>query len=247
MNFLASPNLPRSLHSEPGMRVMLVSARYPFVAEDLERLGVLAIPVEAYAKLPEPVACHPDLVCHHLGGNRILVYPGNPALDNALKKLGMELLRPTVPAGKKYPADTALCAARMGDRLFCRESSTDPVLLRECGRVRNVRQGYAKCSTLIVDERSAITSDAGIAAALEEEEMEALLISPGKILLEGYDTGFIGGCGGKISRDRMYFTGKLRHPDAVRIRKFLEIRGIEPVEGSGEELIDVGSLLPLTE
>ena len=62
----------------------------------------------------------------------------------------------------------------------------------------HVKQGYTRCSLLPVDDRSFITSDAGIAKTLAEHDTDVLLIHPGHIHLPGFDYGFIGGTGGGL-------------------------------------------------
>lgn len=61
----------------------------------------------------------------------------------------------------------------------------------------NINQGYARCSTLILNNRTAVTADISVKNALEKDGAKVLLISSGDIKLEGYDYGFIGGASGK--------------------------------------------------
>lgn len=239
MEFLPRPNLPDS-----AVHTMLISGQYPFLRRDLEGLGIGVLLTEPSAVLPVPVRYHPDLVCAHLGGERFLL--AAPGLEPAFARLGARIVHPLCPPEGCYPSDTALCGGRLGRYLFCRSASTDPALL-ESGEVLPVRQGYAKCSILPVNERSLITGDPSIAAAAKKAGLEVLEIRPGFILLEGYDTGFIGGCGGLLGPDRLYLTGKLRHPDRDAILAFTRQRGVSVVEGSASCLVDAGSLLPLTQ
>ena len=75
-----------------------------------------------------------------------------------------------------------------------------------------------------------------------------LLIRPGWIKLPGYNTGFLGGSCGKLSPDKLAFTGQLSsHPDGKAIRAFLEQRGVAAVELSHGPLVDTGGILPLKE
>ena len=75
-----------------------------------------------------------------------------------------------------------------------------------------------------------------------------LLIEAGSIQLPGYDTGFIGGCCGKLSPDKMAFTGSLKnHPSGTRIQIFLREHGVTPLELCQGPLIDVGVIIPLAE
>lgn len=111
-----------------------------------------------------------------------------------------------------------------------------------------VNQGYAKCSVCAVDERSIITQDPSIAQAAKRHGLNVLKIQAGRILLPGYDTGFIGGCSGLLGRKLLAFTGSLgAHPDGEWIKEFLHSRGVEPLELTDGPLYDVGSILPLLE
>ena len=84
--------------------------------------------------------------------------------------------------------------------------------------------------------------------ALRTKGFAVLLIRPGHIALSGYDTGFIGGCCGKLAPDKLAFAGTLSsHPDGERMREFLHSRGVAPVELREGPLVDVGGILPLRE
>lgn len=225
---------------------VLISPQVPSVLEDLRRFCVRTIPMEAHPALPAPVCCHADLVCFPLEDGTILLDPYSERLDRAAAALGLAVRRPALSLGGVYPADTALCAARVGGYLLCRKASTDPELLRLAGcRVLEVRQGYARCATLAVDGCSLITADPSVAGAGEAAGLRVLRIAPGDIRLDGYDTGFIGGCAVRIAPDAIYLTGRLAHPDADAIRRFAAGRGVALLEGSAPELIDIGGGVPL--
>ena len=84
--------------------------------------------------------------------------------------------------------------------------------------------------------------------ALRTKGFAVLLIRPGHIALPGYDTGFIGGCCGKLAPDKLAFAGALSsHPDGERMREFLHSRCVAPVELRESPLVDVGGILPLRE
>jgi hypothetical protein len=69
-----------------------------------------------------------------------------------------------------------------------------------------VKQGYTKCSLVVVDEKSVITSDMGLAAALQRFEIDVLLISQGHVALPGLQYGFLGGASGRAG-DEILFNG----------------------------------------
>ena len=112
----------------------------------------------------------------------------------------------------------------------------------------SIKQGYAKCSALIVDERSIISQDRGLTRAAAAAGLDVLQISPGHVALDGFEYGFLGGAGFKISRDKLCFTGVLDiHPDKGRILDFLSARGIRPLYLTDRPVFDIGSAIPLTE
>lgn len=124
---------------------------------------------------------------------------------------------------------------------------TSPVLLEEakCLGVRliNVKQGYTKCSCVVVDGESVITSDEGILRALRNyPDINVLPIRQGYVGLSGFECGFIGGTSGRIGNN-VIFNGDLdMHPDGDAIRKFVRARGLEAVDFKGRVLYDIGSV-----
>lgn len=99
-----------------------------------------------------------------------------------------------------------------------------------------------------MDESSVITSDGGIAAVAGKAGLNVLRIAPGHILLDGFETGFIGGAAFKLSPGLLAFTGRLDgHPDGERIESFLRARRVEPLYLTDSPVFDVGSAVLLTE
>lgn len=245
--FIQHPNLPTG-----KVTTMVVSPLYDGVTADLRSLGIKLILTEKCEDLQDPVSFHPDMLCHHFGGRNILVYPYSYSLERELLEIGMLVERYKKPLTAQYPGDVALNAAQVGENLICNKKYTDERLFSsdtyKYKRIINIAQGYAKCSTLIVDETSIVTSDCQLAALWKEAGLSALLVSPGGIRLDGHDYGFIGGAGVKISPSELYFTGTLSsYKDAHLLREFLLERGITPLEGAYDRLVDVGSMIPLLE
>jgi len=175
--------------------------------------------------------------------------------------------------GSDYPKDIIYNAVCTRDYFVHSINYTDPFMMQsmmmwhesmsyedgisELGRVADVRQGYSRCMCLPVDDRSFITSDEGIAAALEAQFASVLKIRPGSILLPGFEYGFIGGCAGHIYIDNLedpsgppqraiIFNGDLsRHPDFERIADFIRSRNIHPVYFENYTLEDIGSILSM--
>lgn len=148
---------------------------------------------------------------------------------------------------KGYPSEARFNGACTGRFFIHNLSITDPGLLSSARAldmtIVNVRQGYTRCSTIIVDEDSIITYDKGIAAPCQAAGMKVLTVSPGHIMLKGYDTGLIGGtsgrCGGEI-----VFNGDLSaHPDFIKIKEFIESCGLSCHWFSQYPLTDIGSII----
>ena len=104
-----------------------------------------------------------------------------------------------------------------------------------------IRQGYARCSCCVVDEKSLITADRGIASACEAAGLQVLLISPGFVALPGFAYGFVGGASFFVSEKSIAFTGSLQgHPYGDRILRFLDARGVTAQPLSAGPLVDIG-------
>lgn len=210
----------------------------------LESLGYTVESVLSNGLVPVPLAGHPDLFMCRLGvhDHSEIVY----ASDDSFPIIGAE-----------YPRDIPYNAACTGHYFIHNLRYTAPRLLvraEELGmELIDVRQGYAKCSTVTVDEESVITYDDGIAAACEAHGMNVLHIKPGFVELPGYDTGFIGGASGHIdlkaenagiSREAIIFNGDLDgHPDADIIRDFIYDCGLDVIDFPDWKLTDIGSVI----
>lgn len=237
---IKTPHLPKG---KVGLAAF--GAKYREILEEpLQSLGLTPLWLPDNEAVDPRLSGHADLMLLHLGGNRLASSCG-PETAGALSALGFELIR-AAEQGREYPSDARLCACVVGGRCIHNFKISDPAIT---GFERvNVRQGYAKCCTCVVDEGSVITSDAGIARAAARHGMDVLGIRPGFIELEGFDTGFIGGAAFRISERALAFTGRLdSHPDKAEIEAYLRSRGIEPVYLTERPAFDIGSAVLLTE
>ena len=183
-----------------------------------------------------PLSCHPDMFMCKMGvsdDSEIISY----------------FMQDETRLSPEYPEDIPFNAACTGKYFIHNLKYTAPVLLKRAEELGlemvNVRQGYAKCSTVIVDEDSVITYDRGLGKACTEAGMNVLLITPGHILLPGYDTGFIGGASGRIG-DTVIFNGDLNaHPDSDRIIRFIEEKGLKIKWFPEWPLTDIGSIISI--
>ncbi len=146
-----------------------------------------------------------------------------------------------------HPGDVAYNIASAGNYAFHKKNATDP-LIRDYLKNKNisiveVKQGYSKCSTVIVNERSIITADNSIHTEALKNGFDSLLILPGYIDLPGYKYGFIGGATGRF-KNSILFTGNIdHHPERNKIFSFIESGGFTVTLLSDEPALDTGSLL----
>ncbi len=214
--------------------------------DSLVKLDIRPVIIPRCPGLAPPLRGHPDLQVFVLGRT---VYCHRNIDAGFLKSLGSladTVICPT-ELGPEYPADCSFNIALAGNFAFHRADITDPVVrsaLDEASvRMLDVRQGYSKCSTVIVSKSAIITADAGIHRRAEENRLSSLLVVPGHVCLPGYEHGFLGGASGS-TEDTVFFTGPLdSHPDRDAIIAFIMQSGKKAVFLSRGPLVDLGSIL----
>lgn len=201
------------------------------------------------SKLLCDVECgHPDMLMH-ISGNNIIVH--QDADSDFIQKLILQnykVYKSKLTLKTDYPYNIFLNCLSLSNLFIHSINFTDPVVLSFCKdkKLINVKQGYTKCSTCIVNDHAIITSDVSISKALTINKIDVLLIPPGDILLPGMNYGFIGGATGLIEDNVLAFYG---HLDYYLYRKevlaFLKKHNVEPVFLRNGKLIDRGSILRL--
>ncbi len=229
-------------------RVYIADYRYFEEINDAFGEGRIILPSFPCPSLPEPTNGHPDLAIFPLLGGYALCAPEvYPAYQPVLAPFGITLVPGTASLSCDYPGDIAYNVLKADGCAFARWDSTDPqiaALLDECGIVRHdVRQGYARCSTVLFDGFM-ITADPSIKEAGERAGFKVLSVSPGHVELPGYEYGFLGGASGILDGNTIVFFGDLDfHPDGSAIRQFIKTNGFSVKEMPGKPLRDIGTLL----
>ena len=175
-----------------------------------------------------PIRSHPDLVYCRLKEDAIFL--GNE-----------QLLTP------EYPGDIIYNGFSTGKYFIHDLKHTDEQLLKAVDELElikvNVKQGYACCSIVPVDEDSIITADRGIAKAAEAAGIAVLTVEPGHVELPGYDTGFLGGTSGRVGEEILFNGDLSAHPDFDAIRDFIGSRGLQVKYFESYPLRDIGSII----
>ncbi len=218
----------------------------------LRDLNIRAIRPDEEPSLEKSIRMHADMCFLHLGDNEFITTVNQRKLTSKLIDLKFKNIYSTALINSPYPNDCKLNVAIIEKKLILNPKTVSSVLLEyllKRGFIPiSVNQGYAKCSICIINENSIITEDEGIHKTCEKAGIESLLISKGDIELEGYSYGFIGGCSGKISKNKIAFTGEIeRHRDAKNILDYLESKNIEYISLEDGPLKDIGGILPIME
>ena len=248
--FVQLPHLPLRC------KAVLYGEKYADILKkplELRQIESIIVPDNPF--VDKRLAGHADLSVLHAGGERILLAPylKGSELASHLESLGAALTFPPIRQREIYPEDAQLNLCMIVRHVFC-NMNTVPVIIvdyltNSCDVCfQRCRQGYSRCAVCVVDARSLITADRGIADAGEALGMHVLRITPGSVVLDGFPYGFIGGASFRISEKKLAFTGRLdEHPDCRRILSFLREREIEPLFLTQEPIFDIGSAIPILE
>lgn len=222
------------------------------IINSLEEKNLQIIKTIKCEKVDDSISYHPDIVIHPLNHDTIVVEPSVFGYYyDQLKGSGIKVLRGKKNLDNKYPEDIGYNIARLKGLAIHNFKYTDEKILelfKESGLKRiNIKQGYSKCSVMIVDEKSAITSDKPIYNKLKDEDYDILLIDQGYIDLPGQSYGFIGGCSGNLSKNEILLSGSLEHhPNKKEICEFVEKKGKKLIFLSTEKIVDIGTIMVLS-
>lgn len=245
MKFIEKPNLPQG-----RVTLAAISAQAGESIEKLHSLGIQTVDIKEHPELPQPVNSHADLQMLHIGKNDIFCYSEHLFKGEWVNNFNIRNIMSK--AGDMYPHDVRLNCALIGNKIICNKKTVAREILEFAElnglTVINVNQGYAKCSICVVNENVIITDDESIFVAAGNFFDDAQFISKGSIGLKGYSYGFIGGCCGKIDKDKIAFNGAVEsHSDYKKIIDCLSRNSVECVELHQNPLYDIGGILPLCE
>ncbi|MBL4931084.1 DUF6873 family GME fold protein [Clostridium paridis] len=210
------------------------------------------IKVPKFSKLYNAIDGHPDIQLS-LTNSEDFSLIINKDIDSIfleqLNNLNIKFKLSNGLIGSKYPENISLNAIVLKSYLIHNLKYTDSSLLDfSKDKVKiNIKQGYAKCSTVTLREKALITSDKGIYKTLIEYGFDILLLNPGDILLPGLNYGFIGGSTGLLSSNKLGIFGDLSYYNqGNEVIKFLKKYDIEPISLRKGPLVDRGSLFTLS-
>ena len=229
-------------------KILLYGSGVPSSITDLfTDFGYDAMQIPKCSLIDEAVSAHPDMLFSVLGEGCVITDSGyfaeNRAFFDTLARRAVTVKLSERALTKKYPGDVLFDAIRTEDLLIGNLKHTAPELFGAGVRAVNVKQGYALCSTLLING-AAVSADLGICSALRENGYDVLQITPGEILLNGYAYGFIGGASAVLERERavLFFGNVYKHPDGEKIVRFCEGKGYRVYYDKDTPLTDCGGV-----
>ncbi len=212
------------------MNYVLCNPEFDFVTRKiLNEYNIECIDIPRCTRLPFPVKAHSDMLFFKLSNGSLLTeksyYRENSEFFCHLEKL-VKIKTSAITLAQNYPNDIAFDAFRVENTVFCLEKHTAPEILADSDKVVNVKQGYAKCSSLLIGS-SVITADKCMYTAVTANGFDCLLISPEGITLDGYNCGFIGGASAVIEQEKtvIFFGNISLHPSYDLISSFCKEKG----------------------
>lgn len=221
-------------------KVILGEKYADILQKPLARRGIECIFLPKNEQVEWQINSHADLQIIHIKDN---IFVCEPSI-----KVDFDVIYGQNWLKSGFPNNILYNGLLIGTNFFHKLDSTDPKILENLKNVtlHNVKQGFSRCSTLVLGENIAITADKGMFKALKSAEINTLLIEEGHINLLGYDYGFIGGSGFLIDEKTVCFTGQIKnHPSFFEILDFLEKNCIQIDYLTDDEIFDVGSILPI--
>lgn len=245
IRFIEKANLPQN-----KVNFVICGSDDEKILSFFEKENIYVIKNKPNPHIDPSVSSHADMSALHLGKSEIILDKAQNVLAENLEKNGIKVHFTENNISGKYPDDVKLNFAVIGDYVIGNFKHIDEnleKLLAEKIRI-NVKQGYCKCSVLVLSESSVITDDSSINAELLKNGFQSLLVSKGDVSLHGHEYGFIGGASGKISKDTVVFFGDIsRHRDFQRIKEFLNQNRCTYICTDSGPLRDIGGIICLGE
>lgn len=220
------------------------------VLDMLKSLDIDYILTKKHDKLPSQVDDHPDMMIHPIDYNTLIIEKSVFNYYKSLKDYGKNIIKSYRILDFKYPKDIYLNVSRVGDYYFHKENYIDENLKKQLDKINAkeilVKQGYSRCSTMVIGENTVITQDLKLHKKYISLGLKSYLLPPGGITLPGYDTGFIGGTCGMINRRELIFYGDIDnyiHGDILK--KILKENNIGYNCPKNIEFFDRGSIITI--
>lgn len=245
ISFVKKPNLPSGT-----VKTVICGTKDESILAFFENCGINVIKTMPNKFIDASVSEHADMSALHLGNDSIIIDTNQNELYEELEQLGVAVQKTCAEICGDYPEDVKLNFAVIGDTVAGNFKFADKKLSELIAEKKHisVRQGYCKCSVLVVNEKAIITDDESINRKMTENGFDSLLVRKGDVTLPGHEYGFIGGASGKISKNTIVFFGNIKkHRDFKSIDSFLSKHRCNFICTDDGNLRDIGGIIPVIE
>ena len=229
--------------------------------EYIKSLGYELIENNFNLNVYDEISAHPDIYFTKV--NDVIFKAPDIKYDLPFKTVSC-----TTEVGSKYPLDIPYNVCIVGKNAIHNFKYTDNIvkfyLQRHEFNMIQVEQGYANCSTVVLDDNSCITSDIGIAKALMDNRIDTLFVTEPDIKLKRRTNtifreqnqmsfedsnmqGFIGGACVRLG-DTVILFGDIKNlANGNKIMKFIEKKGLKFHYFEGLDVVDYGGVIEVIE
>ncbi len=229
------------------MKIITAANLSDEILTNLNKLGFIVYPTCADENVLHGLRFHADMQMARVGSEVICSPAVYEYLKKTLKKTNLNLICGKKQTGSNYPNDVAYNVKVAGNYVFHNFKYTDEVLkekLKDINKI-DVSQGYSGCSICYIGDNALMTSDSVVYNASKLNGIDALLLEPGHIVLEGFNYGFIGGASFYIDGTVYFFGDIISHPQHKEIKEFCIKHNTKIHTLSKGPLFDYGSAVTL--
>ncbi len=219
----------------------IIDTENKIITDKLKEYGYTCIATEKSANVSDPISQHADVLYLKTGNKEIYVSDCQKNNIQLLKKFGYSVREVSLSPG--YKTESKLNMVVTDRTIICNPDTCiefDSFVTDK--EVIQVKQGYTKCSTIVLSDNDFITEDDGICNVLKSAGKNCLLIEKGFVKLDGYDYGFIGGASVFIKNENtiLFFGEIVQHKDYIKIKNFCDSLWINIDYINNMKLSDIG-------
>ena len=224
----------------------IINTENKIILDKIKKYGFTCISTEKSDNVSEPISLHADVLYLKTGDKEVYVSDCQKNNIQVLKYLGYSVKEVSLSPG--YKTESKLNMIVGDSTIICNPDTCIKYESFITGKkVILIKQGYTKCSTIVISDNDFITEDEGICKTLKSAGKNCLLIKKGFVSLKGYNYGFIGGASVFFENYKtLLFIGDItKHPDYNEIKVFctninIKIDWIDEIS-----LTDIGGIVNL--
>lgn len=227
--------------------IVIDSKMRKFEKEYITSLGYNLIELFSNENLYDEISSHVDIHILKIEKEMFIEKTIKKYIDNKFDfNIGEDII-------KNYPNDIKYNVCIMGKTAIHNfkytEKSVKEYLTNKKYNMINVKQGYSKCSILVLNENACITGDHDIYKTLLNNNIDAIYVNDDNIKLLINDgtysnmNGFIGGAMCVIQNTLVIFGDKNNLKDIKMIEDFAKKHNLEIKDFKGYDVVDYGGIL----